>query len=53
LNELKGKNSGNLHLAQLIDKLVSGKEIKDEFYDFHMNVQYVNLSKTEIINALR
>lgn len=52
LQKLKEKYPSNSHLHQLIDKFISGEKIRDEFYDFHQNVQYVNLSKQEILNSL-
>lgn len=53
LNELKNKYPGRTHLHQLIDKLLRDEPIRDEFYDFHMNVKYVNLSKSEILSAVK
>ena len=53
LNKLKTIYPSHNHLHQLIDKLIKGKEIRDEFYDFHKNVSYVNLSKQEILNAFQ
>jgi len=52
LGELKKKHPDNTHLHQLIDKLTNGEKISDEFYDFHMNVKYVNISKSDIIKAV-
>jgi hypothetical protein len=52
LTSLKKVYPSNNYLHRLIDKLIKGEEIKDEFYDFHKNVRYVNLSKREILNAL-
>lgn len=53
LVELKKKYFKHVCLHQLIDKLVSDEIIKDEFYDFHMNVKYVNLSKADIMNTVK
>ena len=52
LQKLKEKHPSRIHLHQLIDKLIAGEKITDEFYDFHRNVQYVNLSKHDILNSL-
>ncbi len=38
-------------LHRLIDRYTAGDRIKDEFYDFHRNVQYVNLRKQEILEV--
>jgi hypothetical protein len=51
LQSLKQKYPDHKALHQLIDRFVSGEKIKDEFYDFHKNVKYVNLSKQDILNA--
>ena len=51
LQSLKKKYPDHKVLHQLIDRFVSGATIKDEFYDFHKNVKYVNLSKQDILNA--
>ncbi len=53
LLDLKKKYSKNEHLGSLVDQLLAGKPISDEFYDFHKNVRYANLSKAAILEALR
>ncbi len=52
LESLKNKYPNKTHLHHLIDQLLAGKEIQDEFYDFHKNVRYVNLSRQEIVEAV-
>lgn len=52
LQQLKEKYPSHTHLHQLIDKLVAGETITDEFYDFHSNVPYVNLSRQAILDSL-
>lgn len=51
LKSLKTKYPNHTALHSLIDRYISGAEIRDEFYDFHKNVQYVNLHKQDILNA--
>ena len=53
LDKLKNVYPSHTHLHKLIDRFKNGKEIKDEFYDFHQNVRYVNLSKKEILNVFQ
>jgi hypothetical protein len=48
LRGLKVKYPSIIHLHSLVDKYIAGESINDEFYDFHKNVKYVNLSKREI-----
>lgn len=51
LQSLKKKYPDHRSLHRLIDRFANGEAIKDEFYDFHKNVKYVNLSKQDILNA--
>ncbi|MBC7947566.1 MAG: hypothetical protein H7Y42_06780 [Chitinophagaceae bacterium] len=51
LQSLKQKFPQHNALHGLIDRFVAGTPIKDEFYDFHKNVKYVNLTKQDILNA--
>jgi hypothetical protein len=51
LHQLKEKHTANTHLHQLIDKLEKNIEIRDEFYEFHKNVPFVNFTKEEIFAA--
>jgi hypothetical protein len=51
LESLKTRHPANTFLHKLIDKYVAGDFIKDEFYEFHKNVKYVNLQKQEILNV--
>lgn len=53
LNGLKQKHPGNEHLHQLIDKLQNNIIIRDEFYDFHKNVKFVNFTRDEILAACK
>ena len=53
LIELKKKHPSKAYLQKLIDKLLDDEPIKDEFYDFHKNVKFVNLSKSEILAAVK
>jgi len=52
LESLKDKYPAKTHLHGLIDSLIAGREIKDEFYDFHKNVRFVNLSRKDILAAV-
>ncbi|HEY6502869.1 MAG TPA: hypothetical protein VIZ28_02730 [Chitinophagaceae bacterium] len=51
LQSLKKEYPDHTILHQLIDRYANGTAIKDEFYDFHKNVQHVNLTKRDILNA--
>ncbi|MET0394476.1 MAG: hypothetical protein ABW019_15130 [Chitinophagaceae bacterium] len=52
LQQLKANHPSHTHLHQLIGKLIAGETITDEFYDFHRNVPYVNLSRQAILDSL-
>ncbi|MET0636017.1 MAG: hypothetical protein ABWZ25_08300 [Chitinophagaceae bacterium] len=52
LRSLKTRFPGNNALGNLVDKYIGGNKIMDEFYDFHKNVRYANLSRKDILNAL-
>jgi hypothetical protein len=51
LRSLKSKHPDHKVLHSLIDQYLSGAVIRDEFYDFHKNVQNVNLHKQDILDA--
>jgi hypothetical protein len=51
LHNLKILHPQNKYLPILIDQLIANTPIANPFYDFHKNVQYVNLKKKEILNA--
>jgi hypothetical protein len=53
LMKLKDKHPANTHLHQLIDKLIAGTRINDEFYDFHKNVRFANLSRKEVVESAK
>lgn len=49
LSGLKKLHPQNRYLPGLIDKFIAGEIINNPFYDFHKNVKYVNLHKSEIL----
>lgn len=53
LSELKEKKFINLFTKQMIDKVLKGEQIKDEFIPQHLNVPKVNLLKDDILKATR
>ncbi len=51
LESLKTRYPDNTFLHKLIDRYAAGDVIRDEFYEFHKNVKYVNLQKQDILNV--
>jgi len=51
LESLKSIHPENEFLHRLVDRYNAGEVIRDEFYEFHKNVQYVNLRKQDILNV--